>query len=48
MPKVSDKSQTIYKNGSMGLQQIGEQNNKTVISVSAASVPISDYSLQGD
>ena len=48
MPKVSDKSQTIYKNGSMGLQQIGEQNNKTVISVSAASVPISDYNLQGD
>jgi len=46
MPKVSDKSQTIYKNGSMGLQQIGEQNNKTVISVSAASVPISDYNLQ--
>ena len=48
MPKVSDKSQTVYKNGSMGLQQIGEQNNKTVISVSSASVPISDYYLQGD
>jgi len=46
MPKVSDKSQIIYKNGSMGLQQIGEQNNKTVISVSSASVPILDYNLQ--
>ena len=48
MPKASDKtSKTLSKNGSMGLQQIGEQQNiKTVISVS--SVGSSDYYLQGD
>ena len=48
MPKVSDKSKTVYKNG-MGLQQIGEDSNiRTVISVSATSPPSFDYNTMGE
>ena len=48
MPKVSDKSKTVYKNG-MGLQQIGEDSNiRTVISVSATSPPLLDYNTIGE